>query len=264
MRKLVVVALAGILTLAVSAIAIAASATSGNTVQNYEQTYSQKKPKKSTGTTFSTSSTDDTNTAKNRQPKRVTNFDIKFPPGTKINSKAIPQCKATDSSFANAETPDEACPKGSRLGKPGAKGDGKVAARLPFDSPLGDVDGEVFAYNANKGLLLFVNLQEANQTLVLRPKFSGLTLKTTVPHSCVPPNRPDQDCRPNGTGEPQEAILVDFALKTLPRSSGSGAKRKQLITTPPSCPSGGWTFTATIKYADGTSVKIPTKSPCSR
>src|SRR5829696_5339619 len=153
MRKLVVVALAGILTLAVSAIAIAASATSGNTVQNYEQTYSQKKPKKSTGTTFSTSSTDDTNTAKNRQPKRVTNFDIKFPPGTKINSKAIPACKATDADFAAAENADDACPKGSTLGKFG-KPDGEVAARTPFPG-VADLAGTVDAYNAPKGLLLF-------------------------------------------------------------------------------------------------------------
>jgi hypothetical protein len=258
MRKLAVVALAGILTLVVAAVAIAAQETSGTTVQNYDQTYSQKKPAKSTGTTFSTSSTDDTNTAKNRQPKRVTNFDITFPRGSKIDSKAAPQCKATDSDFANAEDPDDACPRGSKLGS------GKVAARLPFDSPLGDIDGVVTAYNANKGLLLFVNLQEANQTLVLRPKFRGLRLLTPVPHSCVPPNRPDQGCRPNGTGEPQEAILVNFELKTQPKASGRGSKRRQLITTPRTCPSGGWTFEADIKYADGTAVNIPTKSSCRR
>lgn len=257
MRKLVVVALAGILTLAVAAIAIAAEGTSGTTVQNYDQTYSQKKVNKSTGTTFRTSSTDESNTAKNRQPKRVTNFDIAFPAGTKIDNKAAPQCKATDTDFANAEDPDDACPAKSKLGS------GKVAARLPFDSPLGDVDGVVTAYNAPKGLLLFVNLQEANQTLVLRPKFSGRNLRTTVPHSCVPPNRPDQGCRPGGTGEPQDAVLVDFQLKTKPVVSGKGKKRRQLITTPKTCPSGGWTFQASIKYADGSSLKIPTKSPCS-
>ena len=256
MRKLAVVALAGILTLAVAAIAIAAEGTSGTTVQKYEQTYSQKKGNKSTGTSFQTSSTDDTNTAKNRQPKRVTNFDIKFPAGSKIDSKAAPQCKATDTDFANAENPDDACPKGSKLGS------GKVAARLPFDSPLGDVDGVVTAYNANKGLILFVNLQEANQTLVLRPKFSGLNLRTTVPHSCVPPNRPDQGCRPGGTGEPQDAVLVDFQLKT--KAITNKKSKRVLIRTPKTCPSGGWTFTASIKYADGTSLKLPTKAPCTR
>jgi hypothetical protein len=122
----------------------------------------------------------------------------------------------------------------------------------------------VNAYNANKGLILFVNVQSANQTLVLRPKFRGLKLLTPVPQTCIPPNRPDQDCRPNGQGDPQEAILTNFELKTKPKSSGKGKKKRVLIQTPKTCPSGGWTFTANIKYADGTSLTIPTKSPCSK
>ena len=257
MRKLVIGALMGVLALAVAAVAYGASATSGGTVQNYDQVYSAKKPAKSTGTTFSTSSTDDSNTAKNRQPKRVTNFDITFPKGSKIDNKAIPACSATDDEFNQAESPDDACPKKSKIGS------GKVAARLPFDSPIGDVDGVVTAYNAKKGLILYVNLQEANQTLVLRPKFRGLRLLTTVPHSCVPPNRPDNDCK-DANGESQDAILVNFELKTKAAGSGRGSKKRNLITTPKTCPSGGWGFEADIKYADGTSVNIPTKSPCTR
>ena len=247
----------GVLALAVTAVAIAAEGTSGTTVQKYTQTYSVKKPNTNTGTTFGTSSTDETNTQKNKQPKRVTNFDIKFPAGSKINTKAIPQCKATDSDFANASDPDDACPKGSKIGT------GKVAARTPFNG-VADFTGTVDAYNANKGLILFVNVQSANQTLVLRPKFSGLTLRTKVPQTCIPPNRPDQGCRPNGPGEPQEAILTNFELKTKAAGTGRGKKRKNQIMTPPSCPRGGWKFEANIKYADNTSQKIPTTSPCSR
>src|SRR3954453_19585687 len=69
MRKLVVGALMGALSLVVAAVAIGASATSGTTVQNFEQTYTAKKPSKSTGTSFATSSTDEQN-ARNKQPKR--------------------------------------------------------------------------------------------------------------------------------------------------------------------------------------------------
>jgi hypothetical protein len=265
MRKLSVVALAGILTLVVAAVAVAAggSATSGTTVQNYDQAYSAKKPGKPTGTTFSTSSTDDQNADHNKQPKRVTNFDIKFPAGSKIDNKAAPACKATDEDFANAETPDAACPKGSRLGKPGTTPDGKVKARTPFNG-VADFEGEVFAYNAPKGLLLYVNVQSANQTLVLRPKFSGLNLKTAVPQTCIPPNRPDQDCKPNGQGESQEAILTEFSLKTIVKSSGKGKKKRTLIKTPPTCPKGTWKFTSSIKYDDGTSVRIPSTTPCTK
>jgi hypothetical protein len=123
----------------------------------------------------------------------------------------------------------------------------------------------VNAYNAPKGLILFVNVQSANQTLVLRPKFRGLKLLTTVPQTCIPPNRPDQDCKPNGQGESQEAILTNFELKTKPKSSGRGKSKRILIQTPKTCPSSKkWGFEANIKYADGTSLKIPSTSPCSR
>jgi predicted Zn-ribbon and HTH transcriptional regulator len=252
MRKLSVGALMGALSLIVVAVAIGASATSGTTVQTFDQTYSAKKPSKSTGTTFKTTSTDDTNTARNKQPKRVTNFDIAFPKGSKINSKAIAQCKATETDFANAPNPDDACPKGSKIGS------GAVAARTPFNG-VADFTGTVSAYNANKGLLLFVNVQSANQTLLLKPKFVGLNLKTVVPQTCIPPNIPANDCK-DASGTSQEAILTSFNLTTKP----AGTKGKALITTPPTCPTGGWTFTASIKYADATSVKIPSKSKCTK
>ena len=119
------------------------------------------------------------------------------------------------------------------------------------------------AYSANKGLILFVNVQSANQTLVLRPKFRGLKLLTLVPQTCIPPNRPDQDCRPGGQGDPQEAILTNFELKTKPKSSGKGKKKRNLIQTPKTCPSDKtWDFEANIKYADGSTLKIPSTSPC--
>src|SRR5215208_214380 len=215
MRKLVVVALAGILTLAVAAVAIAATATSGTTVQNYEQTYTAKKPKKSTGTSFSTNSTDEQNTQKNKQPKRV----------TKIDSKAAPQCKADENDFAAEDDPDDACPKGSKIGS------GAVKARLPYNN-TSELDGTVTAFNANKGLLLWVqvNAPGAAQTLLIKPKFSGLNLKTKVPVTCVPPGNPP-DCK-DATGQEQAAVLTSFNLKTKAVTTKKGKKR-QLITTPP-------------------------------
>jgi hypothetical protein len=256
MRKAVAGVLVGALTLAMAAIAMAATGTSGTTVQTYSQSYTTKHPKTSAGTNFATSSTDPQNSARNNQPKRVTNFDIVFPKGAKIDSTAAPQCKATENDFANSSNPDDACPKGSKLGT------GTVAARTPFNG-VADFTGTVSAYNANKGLLLFVNVSSANQTLLLKPKFSGVTLKTIVPQTCIPPNIPQNDCK-DSNGISQEAILTSFTLKINATSKGKGKKKKNLLTTPPTCPAGGWTFTANIKYADSSTVKIPTKSPCSK
>jgi hypothetical protein len=255
MRKLVVGALVGALSLIVAAVSIGATVTSGTTEQTYTQTYSAKKPNKSTGTSFGTSSTDPAN-PRNKQPKRVTNFDITFPKGSKIDNKAAPQCKADENDFANASNPDDACPKGSRIGS------GLVAARTPFNG-IADLTGTVYAYNANKGLLLFVNVTSANQTLLLKPKFKGLKLLTEVPQTCIPPNVPQNNCT-DPQGVQQHAILTNFTLKTTAKSSGKGSKRKNMITTPKTCPSGGWKFEANIKYEDGTAVKIPETSPCGK
>jgi hypothetical protein len=252
MRKLVIGALAGALMLVVTAVAIGASATSGTTVQNYTQTFSAKKPATSAGTTFETSSTDEQN-PRNKQPKRVTNFDLTFPAGTKIDNKAAPQCAATEADFANETNPDKACPKGSKIGS------GTVAARLPF-SGTNDLNGTVTAYNANKGLLLYVLIQSplGNQVLLIKPKFQGIRLLTQVPYTCIPPNRPDQGCK-DSSGVEQAAILTSFKLKTLPKSSG----KRTLIKTPPKC-TGKWLFKADIKYSDGTGVSIPSEQVCSK
>src|SRR3954453_1748476 len=228
MRKLVIGALMGALMLVMTAVAIGASATSGTTVQNYKQTLWAKKRATSAGTNFQTSSTDEQN-PRNKQPKRVTNFDLTFPAGTKIDSKAAPQCKADETDFANETNPDKACPKGSKIGS------GTVTARLPIQN-TNDLNGTVTAYNANKGLLLYVIIQSplGNQVLLIKPKFRGLKLLTQVPATCIPPNRPDQGCK-DSSGQEQAAVLTSFKLTTKAVGSGRGAKRKNLITTPSSC-----------------------------
>jgi hypothetical protein len=257
MRKLVVVALAGILTLAVAAVALAVEGTSGTTVQQFEQTYTQERTNRSTGTSFSTSSTDEQNTANNKQPKRVTNFDITFPASSKIDSKAAPQCKADENDFAAEDNPDDACPRGSKIGT------GKVAARLPINGTA-DLAGTVRAYNANKGLLLFVEVTAAGarQTLLIKPKFRGRRLLSPVPQTCLPPGTPANGCR-DAQGNVREVTLTSFELKTKAVSRRVGRVKRNLITTPKTCPRGGWTFEADIKYADGSSLNLEETSPCS-
>jgi hypothetical protein len=251
MRKLIVGALMGVLSLAVAAIAMAATETSGTTTQNYSQTYSAKKGPAPTGTTNSA------NDELNKQPKRVSNFDITFPSGSKVDNKAVPACSAGEPQFNAVDNPDDACPKGSKIGT------GKVTARLPYPGTA-ELNGTVAAYNAKKGLLLYVVIQApgAAQTLVLKPKFSGLKLKTEVPVTCVAPGTPENNCR-GGDGKEYAAVLTSFTLTTKIAKSGKGKKLKSLLTTPATC-KGKWKFEANIKYADGTGVKIPTEQACKK
>jgi hypothetical protein len=248
LRKLLIGALVGVLALAVTAVALAA------TQQSYSQSFSTNKANKSAGTTFSTDSTDPANTANNSQPKSVRVFTVVFPGGTKIDNLGAPQCKKTDDEILQAGG-KPACPKA-------VVGSGSAKVRLPFPG-FGDINATVTAFNANKGLILYVNPQGA-QAIILRSKFQGLKLVTAVPPNCLPPAtiQGGQCKKPDGSAG-QEAILSHFDLKTVPKSAKVKKKKHALITTPKTC-KGKWAFRADLTYADGTKASFPSTQACKK
>ena len=250
MRKLLIGAVVGVLALAVAAIAM------GATTQTFKQSFSSSKPNKSVGTTFSTDSSDPSNTAKNGQPASAREFDIKFPAGSAVDSKGSVECKATDDEMIQAGG-KPACPKS-------VIGTGAARVKLPF-AGTAEINAKVTAFDAKKGLVLYVDPSPIAQPIILRPKFTGNlkngpTLKTPVPPNCLPPatNQGGQCKKQDGTAG-DEAVLVHFDLKTLPKKKG----KHVLIRSPKKC-KGSWKFSATIKYADGTSKKIDSLQPCKK
>jgi len=245
LRKLFIGVLVGALALAVAAIAF------GATNQTYSQKYSSTKTNKSVGTTFSTASTDDSNTANNKQPKSVRNFDITFPAGSKIDSKGAPQCTKTDDEILAAGG-KPACPKA-------VIGAGSATVRLPFPNTP-DINAKVTAFNRNKGLILYVDPSPTAQPLIIRPTFKGLTLKTPVAPNCLPPATVQSNQCKKQDGTPgQEAVLTSFKLKTVAKKKG----KHILIKSPKTC-KGTWKFSAKLTYADGTSTKIDSLAPCKK
>jgi hypothetical protein len=245
LRKLFIGALVGVLALAVAAIALA------DTTQTYKQKFSTNKAGKSAGTTFSTSSTDTSNTANNNQPKSVRTFGIVFPAGTKIDYKGDDLCNATDDEMIQAGG-KPACPKA-------VIGAGQARVRLPFPGGA-DINAKVTAFNAKKSLVLYVDPSPIAQPIILRPKFSGVKLTTIVPPNCLPPatNQGGQ-CKKQDGSQGQEAILTYFQLKTVAKKKGTHT----LIKTPAKC-SGTWKFRANLKYGDGTSKTIDSPVPCKK
>lgn len=250
MRKLFIGALVGALALAVAAIAFA------DTTQTYTQKFTSSKANKSTGISFVTESSDASNTANNGQPKSVRTFNIKFPAGTAVDTKGTVECKATDDQMIQAGG-KPACPKS-------VIGTGSAKVKLPFPGSA-DINATVTAFAAVKGLILYVDPSPIAQPIILHSKFqgnlkNGPTLSTPVPPNCLPPatNQGGQCKKQDGTAG-QEAILTHFDLKTLAKKKGTHV----LIRTPKSC-KGTWTATATLKYADGTSKKIPSKQACKK
>jgi hypothetical protein len=257
MRHLVAGLLTGVFLVVAVAAAFGDTETSGTTVQSFDGRFTTARAAKSAGFRISMASTDDTNQAGNRQPKRITNFDITFPKGSKVFTTAAPQCSANENDFADADDPDDVCPRGSKIGT------GRAALRAPFRG-IGDFPGVIDAYNAHKGVLLVVNFDSANLTWVLRSKFRGLKLLTTVPQTCVPPATPANDCV-GQFGAKQELTLVQLSLNTKPRSRRTSRGVSRLMTTPATCPSNAnWTFNTVFKYSGGTSVGIPSRSHCRR
>ena len=240
MRKLLIGALTGTVMLLIAAVAYAA------TVQEYDQKYSTKKPKTSAGTTFTTKSIDEENTANNKQPAPVRQLDIKFPAGTKIDQKAKPFCKNFN------ESEEKPCPDNTLIGK------GNAEAIVPLEG-FQTVLLDVFAYNRKGGLYVYAvpTSPPGQAPVLLRPTFKGLTLSTNIPPQCIA-SAPDAsgNC-PNG-----EAILSKFFLKTKAFKKG----KRIFIRTPKTCPkSKKWVFTAKFQYGHGEpNATRKSDSPCKK
>ena len=251
MRKLFVGALVGVLALAVTAIAVAA------TSQTMTTTFTKNTEKTSVGVKFQTSSVDPDN-PKNQQPKAVRKLDLDLPAGTRVQPGAVVACTATDDELIQ-EGPS-ACPKKSAVGS------GKATAKF-HRSDLRDVQVVVTAFAGKNGLVLHLDPDLSN-SFVLRPKWSGrLTngpvLKTTVPPNCFPPaTNQGGTCRDPNTGAAgEEVILNSFQLNTIARQRGSGSRRKILIRTPKRC-NRNWTFGVLYTYADGSTDDLDYKQTC--
>jgi gas vesicle protein len=236
LRKLLIGALAGVVVLAVAAIAYAATETT------YSQSYTKNKVKASVGTIFKTSSIDEANTEENQQPKKTRKLVIGFPAGSKIDQGVKPYCKELD------ESANDPCPKNTKIGS------GTAEVRLKFNGTA-PIPANVTAYNRKKGLWLYVVPQVAGQApVVIKPNFKGLKLITNLTPLCVL-----NDCAKNG-----EAVLTKFELKTNAYKKGKGKKTRYFLRAPATCTSKGWKFTGDWTYDDQTTEHLESIQKCTK
>jgi hypothetical protein len=290
LRKLFIGALVGVMTLAVAAVALADSATVGTTTQNFTMNFAKpdsngdpvevQKPKTSVGIFADLSSSNPSN-PKNGQTDALRELDLDLPTRTKVDPSAAAVCRASDTELEQ-EGP-EACPDKSRIGTGFATAKFPTAT-APNGSPLPDPQIDVVAFNARGGLLL--HLQPTiggvpSNPIILRPDWEGRlnngpVLHTEIEPNCLPPaQNVNGTCRDPSTGaEGDEVILNSFQLVTEPKTKTVKKKvkgkkkkktiRKKLITTPRTCPSGGWEFVGDFLFASGGQVEIPYKDNCTR
>jgi hypothetical protein len=204
----------------------------------FSMKFSSKKPKSSTGISFSTN--------RSYQPpppgspaNPVTKLVFTLQKGTKINASVVPACSK---SKLDAQGPT-GCPSGSKVGA----GSATVITGLSAFDPVRE---KVTLFARKGGLLAYL---AGAQNLTIDLKVSGNKLTVNVPRVCLPPGTPAQGC-PNG-----EAVLTIFKTTIIAKKTS----KRTFTTTPKSCPSSHkWTNTAGYTFRNGDTETETSTSLC--
>lgn len=228
MRKYLIAALTLVVALGLTAVALAVQ------TQTATIKFKQKKPGKSTSidSTFKVADPDNHALGKEGKPTRqISEVDITFPKGTKIQPKSLPVCDET-----TADKITRLCPAKSKL----ANGTSTVDGR---GGPLGLVQTKLLTYNTSTGLAIVVSKPGtlADGT-VLFPKIKKNVLKTQLPSVLANPAI--------------DAYLTDFHLKIPARmgkiGKGKKAKKVPYAATPTKCPKNKkWVIKVKYFFNDG-------------
>jgi hypothetical protein len=216
--------------LAASTVALA----SPQFVSTFAGTYTAQTPKSSSGLHALATWTDAGEPG--GKPKEVQKIKVLFAAGTKLDTRALPVCRASAEDVANLAV--RACPARTKLGE--VRGQGVYAGSgAPFNT---------FAtlFNARGQIIVVVTLDDARGRLLSTFRDDVLRNSITINLKI-------------GRG----ISLVRFQAHVPPHSRKQAGKRRTYFTTPPSCPTGGaWTTTVSFSYRDGSSDQHSAPSPC--
>jgi hypothetical protein len=245
-RRLSILALAAVLTVGVTATAL------GAFTQTASVKFTKTTTATSTGTTTALAASEPEAPA-GKPSKAARKVVIKFPAGTVFNTAVPSVCRSNDDEII--ATKGASCPRGSKVGA------GSAEAITGFGAGVDPIQETIIAFNNKNELILYLTPKGTiGQTFVLRAKLkassTGPLLTTVVPPLCLPGGSPP-DCK-NG-----EAVLTKFNLKTVGITKGSGAKKKNYVTTPPKCPKSKlWTTKISFTYNDGSKKDIKATQKC--
>jgi hypothetical protein len=196
----------------------------------FQLTYLSPKPHSSSGLTTLITWADPG--APNQKPKAVKNFRFRFERGTRLDTSALPVCRADDAAIRRLGS--RACPRGSKLGSGGTEA---------IAGPAIPVKTVVTLFNARKQIIVLV--QTAGRTLTeFRDDVRGRTL--TV-NAVIP-----------------AGIALTKLDISIPAHARKRHRRKHVyFRTPPTCPAAGvWTTEATLNYVDGSTQTLTSSTPC--
>jgi hypothetical protein len=214
-------------------LAVAAGAyASSQFTSTFELSYLPSKPAASGGIeTFMTWSDPGESGGK---PKRITRIQFHFHPGTKIDTRALKQCRASDTDVRIQGA--RACPKASRLGFATSR---VTTGVTPPDQT------QITFFNAPRQIIVLVRV-EGRTLAVYRDDIKGRVVTVNL-------------------DLPSGLSLLELRATIKPHVKGRGKKRRVYFRTPSVCPpSGEWTTTVIFTYIDGSSQQLADGSPCRR
>jgi hypothetical protein len=168
----------------------------------------------------------------NGKPKRLTQIRFHFHPGTRIDTRALTQCRASDADVRIQGL--RACPRGSRLGFATSR---VITASTPADRT------NIRFFNAPREIIVLVRVEDRTLA-VYRDDIRGRVVTVNL-------------------DLPSGLSLLELDATIRPHARGRGKRRRVYFRTPPRCPpSGEWTTTVVFTYVDGSSDSHVDGSPC--
>ena len=156
-----------------------------------------------------------------------------LPAGTRIDTKAVTQCTATDEELQLLGR--DACPAESRIGE------GTITATT--GTPADPLQGDVTVFNGDGQIIELVTAPGSNVVA----GFDRLTVEGSSLHAHPP-------ATPGGPPEGRTTIK-EIRVKIAP---------SRIFTTPPSCPADGlWRASGLVTFASGTRLTVPAAFGCS-
>lgn len=176
------------------------------------------------------------------KPHTLKRIVVHYPPGTVFDSKAAPQCHASDEQL-QTEGPS-ACPADTKLG--GGEAVSDTGSSGPF--PPRYTKSKITQFNGDNELLgVGVNEDIPAIKTVTHTRFNGTTATTDFP--LFPGNPPPDQYTP------LKSLRVDFPV----RKTG----KRATVRVPGYCrPSGYWTIVTYFTYVDGVTQHLVSHSPC--
>jgi hypothetical protein len=168
------------------------------------------------------------------KPKELIRIRVRFHPGTRIDTAALPRCRASDTDVRILGL--RACPARTGLGIVHAEG--VISTGLHFN-PVGHL------FNARRAIIVVVTVDGRYITSFR----DDLTRDTLTVNFRIPPG----------------ISLVRFKPHIPRHFRKRAGKRRAYLRTPPTCPAtGAWTTTVVFFYRDGSNQELSAATPCRR